>query len=101
MITDKSYCASSFRRGVTTHSIMENNDGQQEAIDGTGTTYDNNIKMFQLPTKDEMSLPTIGHQHTIPDKLSETLEEELSESLLDPHYSITKRKTTRMSYSIV
>ena len=76
MITDKSYCASSFRKGVTTHSTMDNNDGKQETIDGTGTTHDTNITMFQLPTEEEMLLPTIGHQQTIPEKLSSTLEEE-------------------------
>ena len=55
---------------------MDNNDGKQETIDGTGTTHDTNITMFQLPTEEEMSLPTIGHQQTIPEKLSSTLEEE-------------------------
>ena len=83
MITDKTYCASSFRKGVTTHSTMDNNDGHQETIDGTGTTHDTNITMFQLPTEEEMLLPTVGEQQDIPHKLSTTLEAEYS---LKPYY---------------
>ena len=76
MITNKTYCAASFRKGVTTHSTMDNNDGKQETVDGSGTTHDTNITMFQLPSTEEVALPTIGEQPDIPDKLTETLEDD-------------------------
>ena len=69
MLTNKSYCASSFRKGVTTHSTMDNNDGHQETIDGCGTTHDTNITMFQIPTKDDLLLPTLEEQPETPRSL--------------------------------
>ena len=51
MITNKTYCAASFRKGVTTHSTMDNNDSKQETVDGTGTAHDTNITMLHLPVQ--------------------------------------------------
>ena len=83
LVTDKPYCASSFRRGVTTHSTMDNNDGHQETVDGTGTTHDTNITMFQLPTADEMLLPTIIEEEKTPQKLSGASE---ADNVLKPYH---------------
>ena len=76
MVSNKPYCASSFRKGVTTHSTIDNNDGKQETIDGTGTTHDTNITMFQLPTDDELLLPTIKEEDETPQTLLDSTEEE-------------------------
>ena len=53
MVASESLFIPSFRKGVTTHSIIDNNDGRQETMTGSGTTHDTSITMFQLPTKNE------------------------------------------------
>ncbi len=73
---------------------------------GTGTTHDTNITMFQLPTEEEMLLPTVGEQQDIPHKLSTTLEAEYS---LKPYYIVgpprfdykVEENKAMASYSIV
>ena len=72
----KPHCTSSFRKGVTTHSTIDNNDGRQETVDGSGTTHDTNITMFQLPTDEELSLPTIKEEDETPQTLLDSAEEE-------------------------
>ena len=39
---------------------IDNNDGRQDTVKGSGTTRDTNITMFQLPNEDEVHLPTLG-----------------------------------------
>ena len=41
------------RKGVSTHSTVDNNDGKQETLTGEGTTHDTNQTLFQLPTEKE------------------------------------------------
>ena len=40
-----------FRKGVVTHSTIDNNDGRQDTHTGSGTTHDTNKTIFQVPTK--------------------------------------------------
>ena len=50
-----------FRKGVTTHSTIDNNDGQQETVTGSGTTHDTNKTLFQvLSTVEKEKVPIIG-----------------------------------------
>ena len=53
MVASESLFFPSFRKGVTNHSTIDNKDGQQKTMTGSGTTHDTNITMFQLPTKKE------------------------------------------------
>lgn len=53
MVASETSCIPSFYKGIATHSTLDNNDGQQETMTGSGTTHDTNITMFQLPTKNE------------------------------------------------
>ena len=53
MVASESSFIPSFRKGVTTHCTIDNNDGRQETMTGSGTTHDTNITIFQLPTKKE------------------------------------------------
>ena len=63
MVGSESLYISSFRKGVTTHSTIDNNDGRQETMTGSGTTHDTNITMFQLLTKKEKEeLPPLSKQ---------------------------------------
>ena len=41
------------RKGVSTHSTVDNNDGKQETLAGEGTAHDTNQTLFQLATKNE------------------------------------------------
>ena len=77
MVSEKAYNMSSFRKGIPTHSTIDNNDGRQDnndgrqdnndgrqdnndgrqdTVKGSGTTHDTNITMFQLPNEDEVHL---------------------------------------------
>ena len=49
-----------FRKGITTHSTVDNNDGSQETWTGKGTTHDTNKTLFQVPSKEELNIPVIG-----------------------------------------
>ena len=52
----------SFRRGVMTHSTIENNDGRQNANTGSGTTHVTNITIFNVPnTKELLTIPVVGN----------------------------------------
>ena len=52
-----------FRKGVTRHSTIDNNDGRQETLTGSGTTHDTNKTIFQvLSTGEKQNLPMIGEQ---------------------------------------
>ena len=53
MVSLRKLLLSSMRKGVTTHSTLDNNDGRQETITGAGTTHDTNKTLFQLPTSEE------------------------------------------------
>ena len=51
------------RKGVSTHSTVDNNDGKQETLTGSGTTHDTNQTLFQVPSlKQREEIPTIGAQ---------------------------------------
>jgi len=49
---------SNMRKGVTTYSTIDNNDGNQETMTGSGTTHDTNKTLFQKPSK--IQLETIS-----------------------------------------
>ena len=52
-----------FRKGVTTQSTIDNNDGRQETLTGSGTTQDTNKTVFQvLSIGQKQNLPMIGEQ---------------------------------------
>ena len=47
--------------GVTTHSTIDNNDGRQETMTGSGTTHDTNKTIFQvLSIQEKENIPVIG-----------------------------------------
>ena len=50
------------RKGVVTHSTIDNNDGRQETVTGSGTTHDTNKTVFQIPNKNDLLIPTFGEQ---------------------------------------
>ena len=54
MVSSRKDCYPSLRKGVVTHSTLDNNDGRQETWTGTGTTHDTNKTLFQLPSKHEL-----------------------------------------------
>ena len=48
------------RKGVVTHSTIDNNDGREDTMTGFGTTHDTNSTLFQLPTvKEHTTMSTI------------------------------------------
>ena len=52
-----------FRKGATTHSTIDNNDGSQETLTCSGTTHDTNKTIFQvLSTDKKQTLPVIRKQ---------------------------------------
>ena len=51
------------RKGVVTHSTIDNNDGRGDTMTGLGTTHDTNSTLFQLPT--------VNKRTTIPTMLEE------------------------------
>ena len=53
MVVSEFLFIQSFRKVVTTHSTIDNNDGREETMTGLGITHHTNITMFQLPTKKE------------------------------------------------
>ena len=58
---------SNMRKGLTTHSTIDNNDGNQETMTGSGTTYDTNKTLFQLPSKLQFkTIPPVGDDDTNP-----------------------------------
>ena len=62
VLQDRMYF-SYFRKGVTTHCTVDNNDGHQETLTGSGTTQDTNKKIFQvLSTGERQNLPVVGKQ---------------------------------------
>ena len=53
-----------FRKGITTHSTLDNNDGRQDTCTGTGTTHDTNKTLFQIVDKTEKeTVPIIADMH--------------------------------------
>ena len=52
----------SMQKGVVCHSTLDNNDGRQNTLTGSGTTHDTNVTLFQIPSKSEETLPTFGEQ---------------------------------------
>ena len=42
-----------FCKGVTTHSTIDNNDGHQVTLTGSGTTHDTNKTVFQVLSTEE------------------------------------------------
>ena len=60
MVTGKKSHAAHLRKGVVTHSTIDNNDGRQETVTGAGTTHDTNKTLFQIPTKKQLSQLTVG-----------------------------------------
>ena len=63
MVSSRQLLLSKMRKGICTHSTVDNNDGKQETLTGAGTTHDTNKTLFQLPTKEEKeSIPEIGSQ---------------------------------------
>ena len=62
MITGKMADIAHLRKGVVTHSTIDSNDGRQETVTGAGTTHDTNKTLFHIPTKEQLSKPTIGEE---------------------------------------
>ena len=60
MVTGRKSQISNLRKGVVTHSTIDNNDGRQETVTGSGTTDDTNKTLFQIPAKDNLLKPTTG-----------------------------------------
>ncbi len=60
MTSTKTSLFDSLRKGVVTHSTMDNNDGRQETVTGSGTTHDTNKTIFQLPTEEDLAIPLIS-----------------------------------------
>ena len=70
------YCFPDLRKGLGTHSTIDN-DGRQDTIIGSGTTHDTNKILFQMPTEEELLLPTIG-EHELTDQGYSTTPESIS-----------------------
>ena len=65
-----------FRKGVVTHSTIDNNDGRQDTHTGSGTTHDTNKTIFQVPSIDELnSIPVIGNAEMALDIIDDTSNE--------------------------
>ena len=63
MVSANPFHFPNFRKGVVTHSIIDNNDGRQETMTGVGTTHDTNMTLFQVPSPEEISIiPVIGDE---------------------------------------
>ena len=62
MIIGKMADIAHLRKGVVTHNTIDNNDGRQKTVTGAGTTHDTNKTLFQIPTKEQLSKPTIGEE---------------------------------------
>ena len=90
MVSQRPTPASSLRRGVVTHSSIDNNDGRQDTITGTGTTHDTNATLFQLPSKEEEFLPTIGEEQEQPLNLCDEIEDHLITTV--PSFAIGKKE---------
>ena len=89
MVSSRKLQLSNMRKGVTTHSTLDNNDGRQETVTGAGTTHDTNKTLFQLPTSEEKeAIPNIGSQVERPLDIWNSVENEQTE--VAP-YSIGKR----------
>ena len=66
----------SFRKGVMTHSTIDNNDGRQDTNKGSGTTQDTNKTIFQVPnTRELLTIPVVGNE----DVPLDVIDEEISE----------------------
>ena len=60
MVCSKYSNIPNMRKGVVTHSTIDNNDGREDTMTGFGTTHDTNSTLFQLPTvKERTTIPTI------------------------------------------
>ena len=67
MVSTSHSMLSNIRKGVVTHSTMDNNDSRQESVTGSGTTHDTNQTLFQLPAGEEKeSIPQIGKEVEVP-----------------------------------
>ena len=67
MYQHKKQMLSNMRKGVTTHSTIDNNDGNQETMTGLGTTHDTNKTLFQLPSKHQLQdISPLGEQDASP-----------------------------------
>ena len=88
-VTTKHSMFSSMRKGVVTHSTMDNNDGRQESVTGAGTTHDTNQTLFQLPTLHEIqNIPQIEDESEAPMDIGNTDD---SLGILDvPNFNIGK-----------
>ena len=56
MVSAKPFHFPNFRKGVVTHSTIDNNDGRQETMTGVGTTHNTNMTLFQVPSAEEISI---------------------------------------------
>lgn len=61
MVSKNPLQLSNFRKGVMTHSTIDNNDGRQDTWTGKGTTHDTNKTLFQVPSSAEIeAIPVNG-----------------------------------------
>ncbi|MAG85789.1 MAG: hypothetical protein CMB97_00010 [Flavobacteriaceae bacterium] len=61
MISAQKTSMPTLRKGIVTHSTIDNNDGRQETWTGLGTTHDTNKTIFQVATPEEQKcIPVIG-----------------------------------------
>ena len=55
-----------FRKGMTTHSTLADNDRRQETLTGFGTTDNTNKTIFQVLSTEEMqNLLVVGEQERL------------------------------------
>ena len=52
------------RKGLPTHSTLDDNDGKQETLTGAGTTHDTHQTLFKVPSmKQREEIPTIASKN--------------------------------------
>ena len=89
MLMTKQSILSNLRKGVVTHTTIDNNDGRQDTLTGSQTTHDTNKTLFQLPSPlEERTIPVIGISEGKPLDLAEF---EQYESIKAPPYNLGKR----------
>lgn len=91
MVCSKPFLPAGLRKGVVTHSTIDNIDAAQDTMTGAGTTHYTNKTTFQLPRDGENDLPTIDECSERP--LDCNGEPEL-QPIEVPEYNLGKRDWT-------
>eukprot|EP00795_Rhopilema_esculentum_P000574 gene574-10262_t len=88
MVMSKKAVTAGLRKGVVTHSTIDNIDAAQDTITGAGTTHFTNKTVFQLLRGDQDVLPTIAECPQTPLSIDDEPE---MQSVEVPEYSLGKR----------